>query len=790
MLRRGRKHLVSMLIAGVLIISRVICTWGNIPVEAAGQVSRANIRVSHISDVLTKPFQMGVNLEMSMISDEMWVDNGHWMEQTFDNSGIKIMRWGYDAWVFDWETEAPILNNYQGGNNTKDDEGSFGLREFLAFCKKHDIIPLVDIPIESYDHRSQNAQTTGAESLARVKRLAFNMATYLNECGFDEVYFDMGNEPWSYVSCQYGGIPASTYGALFPDFYEIIKSVNPNYKLLLVHEGGAAAWNNAAEAATQGYYDGVDDHQYPRPNGWSNYYNKNDDSIFSNGVGGSTPSDKIKIMGECNLPWPNFPAYSYTLGSSIALLNGFLDLAYDDYYSGIITWPSHWPTSNTTANVGSAALPVGWFDTDAWYNSKETVRFNGPIYAEMIAGESVLDKAVWIYSDNVKVRVFAYTNTDESILKVIVLNKENSDQLDLNISLPRQYSAVNAMALYGTRNPSTNSAVEDPAPVYTSHFEGNQALESTTFTDTITYGECAVVYTFFNDVTATPGTFDFTSVEPESAIGTAHSFKWTPSENATNYHLVISENPALESPIIDVYTAGETHFQPSADLDYNKDYYCKVTALNSTWMTDNSSGIIHFKTVKNRKLVNDAVTDTSADSYWSYSGNWRHQSYLGCLKGDDHVSRNASSTATFCFNGERARIYGVKGDWCGKVDVYIDGVYDRTLDFYRENPVAQSTALPTQDMLYDTGHIGYGQHSIAMTVRADKNEAVNGTAYIELDYAEVFESSDDAIQYHSSAPVIETNLPETVEIADGSTYTLQIGCSEPGDYTYEWYHDD
>ena len=113
MRRRGRKHLVSMLVARVLIISIAICTWRSIPVEAAGQVSRANIRVSHISDVLTKPFQMGVNLEMSMISDEMWMDNGHWMEQTFDNSGIKIMRWGYDAWVFDWETETPILNNYQ-----------------------------------------------------------------------------------------------------------------------------------------------------------------------------------------------------------------------------------------------------------------------------------------------------------------------------------------------------------------------------------------------------------------------------------------------------------------------------------------------------------------------------------------------------------------------------------------------------------------------------------------------------------------------------------------------------
>ena len=66
----------------------------------------------------------------------------------------------------------PLLNNYQGGNNTKDGEGSYGLREFLRFCKRNGIIPLVDIPIETYDHRAGSAQTTGPESLELVKRLA------------------------------------------------------------------------------------------------------------------------------------------------------------------------------------------------------------------------------------------------------------------------------------------------------------------------------------------------------------------------------------------------------------------------------------------------------------------------------------------------------------------------------------------------------------------------------------------------------------------------------------------
>lgn len=786
----------------ILLIAFLLCLFPTMPIlvlaeeEAYSTSTCANISISaealQQATTLNSAFNMGVNLEMSMISDEMWIDNGHWMAQSFANSGIKIMRWGYDAWVFDWENEEPLLDNYQGGNNTKDDEGSFGLREFLVFCKEYDIIPLVDIPIESYDHRTSSAETTGPASLEKVKRLALNMATYLNECGFDEVYFDMGNEPYSYVSCQYGGISAETYGSLFPSFYEIIKSVNPNYKLILVHQEGATSWNNAAEAAANGCYDGVDDHQYPRPNGWSNYYARNDDDIFSNGFGGTTPNDKIKIMGECNLPWPNFPAYSYTLGSAIALLNGFLDLANDDYYSSIIMWPSHWPTSATTANVGSASLPVGWFDTDAWYYDKDTSRLNGPAYAEMIAQKNVLDKKVTSTCDNEKVRTFVYTNEDNSILKVIVLNKESSDEMQINISLPSQYNAVNAMVLRGERDASTGSASECDTPTFESHLTGNVNLSTNEFTDSVTYGECVIVYTFFNEETGTLGAFDFTSPTDNNVVGTAHNFTWSASANATNYHLVISANSDLSEPEIDVYTSGITNYQPSEDLQPGVDYYCKVTAINSTGTLDNASGILQIETLPKRVFVNDDVTDSASSAYWTFSGTWLDQSYLGCLKGDDHVSSTAGSTATFTFNGIRACIYGVKGDWCGKIDVYVDNNLAETIDLYRENPVAQSTALPTQDLLFDTGLLSSGQHTVKIQVRSDKNAAVSGTSYIELDYAEVFTSELGIIEYHTEAPTIIDDLPESVELSLGDTLTLEVSCSNTNtdSVTYEWYRDD
>lgn len=741
---------------------------------------------------LSSPYNVGVNLEMSMVSDEMWTDNGRWMEQSFSNSGIRIVRWGYDAWVFDWEREEPLLNNYQGGNNTKDGEGSYGLREFLRFCKRNGIIPLVDIPIETYDHRAGSAQTTGPESLELVKRLAKNMAVYLNESGFDEVYFDMGNEPWSSVSCQYGGIPAGAYGALFEDFYNIIKAVNPNYKLLLVHEGGAAAWNNAAEAAANGFYDGVDDHQYPRPNGWANYYARNDDKIFSNGVGGTTPADKIKIMGECNLPWPNFPAYGTNLGASLALLNGFLGLADDDYYHSIITWPSHWPTGATTANVGAASKPVGWFDTDAWYYDKKPVRLSGPAYAQMIAQSAVLDRKVAATSSNVKVRSFAYASDNKNTLKLVVLNKESLGQMTLNITIPAGYDTASAMVLYGERDAATASASESDTILYKNHFDGDIALTETTFRDVLAYGECAVVYTFSKDGSPqAPGAFDMTSPVENQEIGTAHTFIWSDSAQASNYRLTVSAHADMSSPAVDVYTGGTAHYQLPAELENNTTYYYRVTAVNKHGSTENQSGVLQCRTVPARLFINDSVTQSNEAGCWSYDAGWHSQTYRGCLKGDDHNSSTTGSAASFRFSGTQARIYGVKGSWCGMAEISVDGQPAETTDLYRPVPTAQAGSQPTQDMIFDTGALDAGTHTITIKVLSDKNPAVSGKAYIELDYAEVFDGQA-APDYHAKTPQLAADLPASLEKQAGDSLELSVQyiSADSGALSYEWYRDD
>ena len=192
-------------------------------------------------------------------------------------------------------------------------------------------------------------------------------------------------------SNPYGTFSAATYGSTFKDVYTRIKSINPNYKIVMM-ANNQTWYNNVKATASEGgvlYFDAIDYHNYPSTNvGWDLYYARNDDNIF--GSFGQIDAGVEKILGEANIPWPNFPTYSTSLGSGLALLNGFLKLAQNDEYSSVIMWPSQWPSNSTTYNsFNPSGKSFGWFDQDAWYDSKSTKRLNGPMLAEMIAQKTL-----------------------------------------------------------------------------------------------------------------------------------------------------------------------------------------------------------------------------------------------------------------------------------------------------------------------------------------------------------------------------------------------------------------
>ena len=73
-----------------------------LPARAAGP-AQVTISVNGQSAApLAGARSVGANIEMSLVSDEMWQANGNWMEQSFFAGELSMMRWGYDAWAFDW----------------------------------------------------------------------------------------------------------------------------------------------------------------------------------------------------------------------------------------------------------------------------------------------------------------------------------------------------------------------------------------------------------------------------------------------------------------------------------------------------------------------------------------------------------------------------------------------------------------------------------------------------------------------------------------------------------------
>jgi hypothetical protein len=498
--------------------------------------------------VLEGARKVGANIEMSMTSDAMWEANGKWMEQSFFAADLDMMRWGYDAWAFDWEKEVPLSESrYWGGLNSKDAAGSFGLREFIAFCKEQDIIPFVMIPIESLD-------TFGGQAdLAKVKALTQSMAEYIAEEGIDLCYFDMGNEPWNNGARSLAN--AKYLGSLFPEFQQIVKEAHPNFRLVLQRAPENVlwnGWNRALVAAAQGAFDAYDDHRYAFY-GWNRYFDKNSDALLKPG----TPIEgKEGILGECNIGWTPIQGnwdegHVRDMGGSMALLNAMLDMIEEGSYAHIVSWPSHYPSKASIPECPENSF--GWFDLDQWYLAEKTVRFTGPATAHRIINQNVLEEQLGTSSTSNKLRVYAYQNQDKTDLRLIVLNKWDGTELTLKV--PPQMNSVSAMVLNG-------QSVWDTTPEYRSLFEGCDEVSGGVYKSKIP-GESVVVYRFSLDkAEEMPGTP--TLLGPAMGadqIGTAQAFSWTPALGAENYRLTVSANEDLTSPIIDTYVGKSCRYQ-------------------------------------------------------------------------------------------------------------------------------------------------------------------------------------------------------------------------------------
>lgn len=109
----------------------------------------------------------------------------------------------------------------------------------------------------------------------------------------------------------------------------------------------------------------------------------------------------------------------------------------------------------------------------------------------------------------------------------------------------------------------------------------------------------------------------------------------------------------------------------------------------------------------------------------TYLGTWSNTSNSSYFMSTGTYSTTAASYSQFTFTSTNIKWYGVRGSDHGKADVYIDNVYDATVDCYGSGWTANY-------LLYTKTGLSPGAHTIKVVVRSDKNPS-STYRYVEID---------------------------------------------------------
>lgn len=130
---------------------------------------------------------------------------------------------------------------------------------------------------------------------------------------------------------------------------------------------------------------------------------------------------------------------------------------------------------------------------------------------------------------------------------------------------------------------------------------------------------------------------------------------------------------------------------------------------------------------------------------YAASGDWRYEAGSGAtdyFNEDQHRTSTAGSYVSFTFTGTSVSWIGPRNVDCGISRVYLDGTSVKTVDQYASGSLKQ-------EVLYASGILANGLHTIKIVCTGDKNAAATGN-----------DCSVDAFQYISSGG------PSTVNDAD------------------------
>ena len=142
----------------------------------------------------------------------------------------------------------------------------------------------------------------------------------------------------------------------------------------------------------------------------------------------------------------------------------------------------------------------------------------------------------------------------------------------------------------------------------------------------------------------------------------------------------------------------------------------------------------------------DEVTTNDNNNILVYSGgtDWQYQDNYGtgaAIDGDFHFSSTAGAQVEFTFTGTSVGLISLINVDSGMVDIYIDDVFDATVDLY--------SSVPHYEVeVYTKDGLTQGTHTIKAVVSADHNAA--STDYIVI--IDAFKHDDGWDRFHTPTP--------------------------------------
>lgn len=156
-----------------------------------------------------------------------------------------------------------------------------------------------------------------------------------------------------------------------------------------------------------------------------------------------------------------------------------------------------------------------------------------------------------------------------------------------------------------------------------------------------------------------------------------------------------------------------------------------------------------------------------------YSGGWSALAGANYSGGTTRYANNKDDFVEIPFYGKQAVVIGHRNASGGLADVYVDGVYRTTVDYYT------SQSMP-QQAIYRTGPLPEGAHVVKLVLRGERSGGSSAYTQVRFDVLRVLsdEETSPMLSAVAAGPVLAGAPVSATSSKDGKLYLVPSGTAE------------